>query len=82
MNQTTSIAEPIGTWAAAGRQPKIAIIGAGFSGMGAIIKLREAGYTTSPVSKRPNALAVPGATTPTRAFPVMYPPTGIPIRSN
>ena len=32
-------------WAREGRQPRIAIIGAGFSGMGAIIKLREAGYT-------------------------------------
>jgi cyclohexanone monooxygenase len=45
MNETTSIPTPIGAWAVEGRQPKIAIIGAGFSGMGAIIKLREAGYT-------------------------------------
>ncbi len=32
-------------WSREGRQPRIAIVGAGFSGMGAIIKLREAGYT-------------------------------------
>ena len=33
------------SWAAEGRQPKIAILGAGFSGMASIIKLRQAGYT-------------------------------------
>ncbi len=32
-------------WAQAARQPRIAIIGAGFSGIASIIKLREAGYT-------------------------------------
>ena len=32
------------SWAEAGRQPRIAVIGAGFSGMGTIIKLREAGF--------------------------------------
>jgi cation diffusion facilitator CzcD-associated flavoprotein CzcO len=32
-------------WAHSGRQPRIAIIGAGFSGIASIIKLREAGYT-------------------------------------
>lgn len=32
-------------WAEEGRQPRIAIIGAGFSGLGSLIKLREAGYT-------------------------------------
>lgn len=32
-------------WSAAGRPPRIAIIGAGFSGIGALIKLRERGYT-------------------------------------
>jgi cation diffusion facilitator CzcD-associated flavoprotein CzcO len=31
-------------WAKAGRQPKIAIIGAGMSGIAAVIKLRRAGY--------------------------------------
>tara|TARA_R110001599_G_scaffold69414_6_gene195520 strand:- start:22486 stop:24012 length:1527 start_codon:yes stop_codon:yes gene_type:complete len=37
--------EPAGAWAAQGRQPRIAIIGAGFSGIGALIKLRKQGYT-------------------------------------
>lgn len=32
-------------WAPSGRQPRIAIIGAGFSGVASIIKLREAGYS-------------------------------------
>lgn len=32
-------------WAAAGRQPRIAIIGAGMSGIAAVVKLRKAGYT-------------------------------------
>ncbi len=31
-------------WAQAGRQPRIAVIGAGFSGIASIIKLRQAGY--------------------------------------
>jgi cation diffusion facilitator CzcD-associated flavoprotein CzcO len=39
------VGEPGDNWAREGRQPRIAIIGAGFSGMGAIIKLRETGYT-------------------------------------
>src|SRR5690606_12917763 len=32
-------------WTTEGRQPRIAIIGAGFSGIGALIKLRKQGYT-------------------------------------
>lgn len=32
-------------WASAGKQPRIAIIGAGVSGVAAVVKLREAGYT-------------------------------------
>lgn len=32
-------------WARNGTQPRIAIIGAGMSGIGAVIKLRQAGYT-------------------------------------
>ncbi len=32
-------------WAKAGTQPRIAIIGAGMSGIGAVVKLRKAGYT-------------------------------------
>lgn len=35
-------AEP---WAKAGRQPRIAIVGAGMSGIAAVVKLRQAGYT-------------------------------------
>ena len=38
-------ANPTGGWAAQQRAPRIAILGAGFSGMATIIKLREAGYT-------------------------------------
>lgn len=33
------------SWAQTGRQPRIAIIGAGFSGIASVIKLRQAGYT-------------------------------------
>ena len=33
------------SWARQGRPPRIAIIGAGMSGIGAVIKLRKAGYT-------------------------------------
>lgn len=43
-NGGTSL-EDDSSWAQSGRQPKIAIIGAGFSGMASIIKLRQAGYT-------------------------------------
>ncbi|MAL94890.1 MAG: monooxygenase [Haliea sp.] len=37
--------QPTGAWTTEGRQPRIAIIGAGFSGIGALIKLRQQGYT-------------------------------------
>jgi cation diffusion facilitator CzcD-associated flavoprotein CzcO len=33
------------SWTSEGRQPSIAIIGAGMSGIAAVVKLREAGYT-------------------------------------
>lgn len=33
------------TWSQSGRQPRVAIIGAGFSGIASIIKLRKAGFT-------------------------------------
>ncbi|MEZ5569214.1 MAG: NAD(P)/FAD-dependent oxidoreductase [Halioglobus sp.] len=32
-------------WAAAGRQPRIAVIGAGMSGIAAVVKLQKAGYS-------------------------------------
>ncbi|MDX1735379.1 MAG: NAD(P)/FAD-dependent oxidoreductase, partial [Halioglobus sp.] len=32
-------------WATSGRQPRIAIIGAGMSGIAAVVKLQKAGYT-------------------------------------
>ncbi len=38
-------AQSPGGWAASGHQPRIAIIGAGMSGIAAVVKLREAGYT-------------------------------------
>ncbi|MEM9724764.1 MAG: NAD(P)/FAD-dependent oxidoreductase [Pseudomonadota bacterium] len=34
-----------GAWSQEGRSPRVAVIGSGFSGVAAIIKLREAGYT-------------------------------------
>ena len=33
------------SWAQSGRQPRIAIIGAGMSGIAAVVKLRQSGYT-------------------------------------
>jgi cyclohexanone monooxygenase len=39
------IADPAPGWAREGRQPSIAIIGAGMSGIAAVVKLRRAGYT-------------------------------------
>lgn len=45
MNMTTPKPGASQGWAAAGRTPRIAIIGAGLSGIGAVVKLREAGYT-------------------------------------
>ena len=42
MNVQASQLEP---WAVAKRQPRIAIIGAGMSGIAAVVKLRKAGYT-------------------------------------
>jgi len=47
MNQATSPATHPGSqaWAQSGRQPRIAIIGAGMSGIAAVVKLEKAGYT-------------------------------------
>ena len=42
MNMQAQFPKP---WAQAGTQPKIAIIGAGMSGIAAVVKLRKAGYT-------------------------------------
>lgn len=42
MNMQTS---PAAGWAQGGRQLSIAIIGAGMSGIAAVVKLRKAGYT-------------------------------------
>lgn len=41
-------------WAVDGRQPRIAIVGAGMSGMCAVIKFREAGYTDLTVYEKAN----------------------------
>ncbi len=41
--QATGAAD--GTWAREGRQPRIAVIGAGMSGIAAVVKLESAGYT-------------------------------------
>ncbi|GAB5450062.1 MAG: NAD(P)/FAD-dependent oxidoreductase [Halioglobus sp.] len=46
MTETVQAQSPDQTqWAKAGRQPRIAIIGAGMSGIAAVVKLRKAGYT-------------------------------------
>ena len=42
MNAEARIAAP---WAQTGAQPRIAIIGAGMSGIAAVVKLRKAGYS-------------------------------------
>ena len=42
---TDSDTSPAKPWARAGRQPRIAIIGAGMSGIAAVVKLQKAGYT-------------------------------------
>ena len=39
-------------WTQEGRQPKIAIIGSGMSGIAAVIKLRKAGYTDTTVFEK------------------------------
>ena len=39
-------------WSTAGRQPRIAVIGAGMSGIAAVVKLRRAGYTDLTVYKK------------------------------
>jgi cation diffusion facilitator CzcD-associated flavoprotein CzcO len=39
-------------WARAGRQPRIAIIGAGMSGIAAVVKLQRAGYTNLTVYEK------------------------------
>ena len=37
--------DSVQAWASSGMQPRIAIIGAGMSGIAAVVKLRKAGYT-------------------------------------
>lgn len=39
-------------WAQSGRQPSIAIIGAGMSGIAAVVKLQKAGYTNVTVYEK------------------------------
>ena len=67
MNVLASQLEP---WAVADRQPRIAIIGAGMSGIAAVVKLRKAGYTHLTVYEGP------GARTPTRGCPATCPHAG------
>lgn len=45
MNTHVSAEQIRDAWSQSGRQPRIAILGAGFSGIASIIKLREAGFT-------------------------------------
>lgn len=56
MNMQVSPDNTGSSWAKEGRQPRIAVIGAGFSGMAAIIKLREAGYTDITCFEKEGAL--------------------------
>ncbi len=48
----SSEANPHRPWADDGRQPAIAIIGAGMSGIAAVVKLRQAGYTNLTVYEK------------------------------
>lgn len=43
--EQSSTSTPLQPWARTGRQPRIAIIGAGMSGIAAAVKLEKAGYT-------------------------------------
>ena len=45
MGHAENIANLNSCWAKEGRTPRIAIVGAGLSGIGAVIALRQAGYT-------------------------------------
>jgi cyclohexanone monooxygenase len=45
MGQAENIADLNSCWAKEGRTPRIAIVGAGLSGIGAVIALRKAGYS-------------------------------------
>lgn len=45
MDKQNSLTNPDSCWAKEGRTPRIAIVGAGLSGIGAVIALRKAGYT-------------------------------------
>lgn len=45
-----------GCWAKEGRSPRIAIIGAGISGIGAVIALRKAGYTDLTVYEKADSI--------------------------
>jgi cation diffusion facilitator CzcD-associated flavoprotein CzcO len=49
----SSTAEP---WSRAGRQPRIAIIGAGMSGIAAVVKLGKAGYTDITVFEKTDSV--------------------------
>ena len=43
--QDPAAQEPLQAWAQSGRQPRIAVVGAGMSGIAAVVKLRRAGYS-------------------------------------
>lgn len=55
-----------GGWARRGQQPRIAIIGAGMSGIAAVVKLRKAGYTDLTVYEK---AAKPGGTWRENRYP-------------
>ena len=52
MDATSRTRQP---WAQHGRQPRIAIIGAGMSGIAAVVKLRQAGYSDLTVFEKTHA---------------------------
>lgn len=52
----TQAPHPLPPWSGSGRQPRIAIIGAGMSGIAAVVKLRKAGYTDLTVFEKANTV--------------------------
>jgi cation diffusion facilitator CzcD-associated flavoprotein CzcO len=63
---------PTQPWAQAGHQPRIAIIGAGISGIAAVVKLQRAGYSDLAVYVRRHRSGLRGATLATGFDPTAY----------
>ncbi|WP_205737322.1 FAD-dependent oxidoreductase [Halioglobus japonicus] len=63
------------------RNPSVAIIGAGMTGILAAIKLREAGIDDIVVLEKADELGAPGARIPIRGWPVTFRRICIPTAS-